>query len=140
MYNELFAERCYLRHAIALRPGDTVVDVGANIGLFALLVRLEVPDARILAIEPAPAAFARLAANAALHGDGWSALQTAVAAEVGSGWLTVYRDHSLLSTLQPDIAADRKLLCQMIGHSQGPLDDRARADIEHAIDEQLQAT
>ena len=51
-------------------PPGTYVDVGANIGLFCIRLRDLCPEAKILAYEPMPAAFAALERNAAdLDGD-----------------------------------------------------------------------
>jgi hypothetical protein len=36
LYHEIFDEECYLQHGLTLRPEDTVIDVGGNIGMFAL--------------------------------------------------------------------------------------------------------
>jgi hypothetical protein len=36
LYDEIWRDRSYLQHGVAIGPGDTVIDVGANIGLFAL--------------------------------------------------------------------------------------------------------
>ena len=52
----------YLQHDISIKPGDCVVDVGANIGLFALEAARR--GARVHAFEPMPATFAALQANA----------------------------------------------------------------------------
>ena len=43
------------------------VDIGANVGLFSLYVAATAPAARILAIEPEPGNFARLAFNIAAN-------------------------------------------------------------------------
>ena len=52
-----------------LRPGDTFVDVGANIGYFSVLAsRLVGPAGRVLAIEASRAFHDRLTQNAALNG------------------------------------------------------------------------
>jgi FkbM family methyltransferase len=54
----------YFRHGIAVRPGDTVFDVGANIGLFSLLVYEKCQqDVAVYAFEPIPAIFAALWEN-----------------------------------------------------------------------------
>ena len=52
----------YLQHGISIKPGDCVIDVGANIGLFALEAARR--GARVHAFEPMPATFAALQANA----------------------------------------------------------------------------
>ena len=47
-----------------LRPGDTVFDVGANVGYFSLLSNAIAPGAcRVFAFEPNPVAFGILTAN-----------------------------------------------------------------------------
>jgi FkbM family methyltransferase len=52
-----------------LAPGDTFVDVGANIGYFSLLAsRLVGPDGRVVAIEPSPQIFDALKHNLARNG------------------------------------------------------------------------
>lgn len=37
LYDEVYSEQQYTQHGIQLRPGDTVLDVGANIGMFSML-------------------------------------------------------------------------------------------------------
>jgi len=65
---ENLVRRDYLRNGIALRTGDTVVDIGANIGTFALLAASIVgPAGRVVAVEPAARTFARLEENARLN-------------------------------------------------------------------------
>jgi len=52
----------------AIQPGDTVLDVGANVGIFSVLAALLAgPEGRVVGFEPAPDNRARLAANLALN-------------------------------------------------------------------------
>jgi FkbM family methyltransferase len=52
-----------------VKPGDTVIDVGANIGYFTLLLaRLVGEKGRVIAIEPDPENFALLQKNVAANG------------------------------------------------------------------------
>ena len=51
----------------ALPPDAVVIDVGANIGGYALLLAHARPDIRILMVEPDPAMVARLRCNMALN-------------------------------------------------------------------------
>jgi len=32
IYNEIFKDGCYMKHGIQIKDGDTVVDIGANVG------------------------------------------------------------------------------------------------------------
>jgi FkbM family methyltransferase len=51
-----------------LRPGDSVIDVGANIGIYTLLAaRLVGPNGRVLSFEPSPESCRRLRENVALN-------------------------------------------------------------------------
>jgi FkbM family methyltransferase len=64
---EIFDDRVYHDHGIHLKNGDCIVDVGANIGMFVLLLNQILTDARVLAIEPIPATFRLLEINSQLH-------------------------------------------------------------------------
>lgn len=64
-----FAEAVPRLLCSALAPGDTAVDVGANIGTVALpLARAVGPSGRVYAFEPQRRAHALLGVNAALNG------------------------------------------------------------------------
>lgn len=64
-----------------LRPGDTFVDVGANIGYFSVLAAHRVgPGGQVIAIEPEPRNVQLLRANLARYGDGVKTTVTPVAA------------------------------------------------------------
>jgi FkbM family methyltransferase len=65
LYKDIFANRIYERGDVELRDGGTVVDAGANIGLFTLsLLAREIP-VRVLCFEPVPAIRACLELNLA---------------------------------------------------------------------------
>jgi FkbM family methyltransferase len=68
--DELFVEKVvvqreYLQHGLTLRPGDTVVDVGGNIGTFAVLAAQEA--ARVITLEPDATNVRLLRQNVALN-------------------------------------------------------------------------
>lgn len=56
-----------------LSPGDVFIDVGANVGLYALkAARLVGAGGRVVALEPGAEAYGHLAANLALNDFGWA--------------------------------------------------------------------
>ena len=66
---ENLIRRDYFGHGICLGAGETVVDIGANIGAFAVLAaKIVGPTGRVIAFEPVSTTFARLQANVALNG------------------------------------------------------------------------
>jgi len=75
-----------------LRPGDTFVDVGANVGVYTLLAAA-VPGVRCVAFEPSTQSWTRLVENIRLNGlTEVDARRAAVGAESGEAAITVGRD------------------------------------------------
>jgi len=48
--------------------GDTLFDIGANVGIYAILAAAQSPAGTVVAVEPMAATFARLCDNALLNG------------------------------------------------------------------------
>ncbi len=73
-----------------IRAGDTVVDVGANVGLWALgAARLAGPNGRVVAFEPVPRTHARLIRNVELNNASTVIVEQVALADV-SGGVTLY--------------------------------------------------
>ncbi|MBD9653119.1 FkbM family methyltransferase [Ensifer sp. ENS09] len=53
LYKEIFIDNVYLPPFMTFGNG-TIIDVGANIGLFSIFMALKFPQARILSFEPSP--------------------------------------------------------------------------------------
>jgi FkbM family methyltransferase len=54
IYREIITERVYEREGIEVADGATIVDAGANIGLFTLSILAQHRPARLLCFEPVP--------------------------------------------------------------------------------------
>ena len=67
LYAEIFFPETYLRHGIEFIDHDCIFDVGANIGLFSLLVYSKHRNVHLYAFEPAPSTFETLNINVNLH-------------------------------------------------------------------------
>lgn len=93
----------YLQHGIEVREGETVMDVGANIGLFGIRIAQRYPESRVFAFEPTPPIHEVLEANAGRHGDTrLTALNVALGEAEGSLDLTYYPNSPALSTAHPE--------------------------------------
>ncbi len=60
---EIFEERTYLRHGITVGPGDTVLDVGANVGVAAAFFAEECGAGSVHSFEPVGPVFEMLVKN-----------------------------------------------------------------------------
>ncbi|MFJ6694634.1 FkbM family methyltransferase [Streptomyces sp. NPDC091272] len=67
LYEEIFVQQAYLPEGMTLPEGATVIDVGANIGMYSLFVHTMFPTAKVYAFEPMPPVLEKLSANLAAH-------------------------------------------------------------------------
>ncbi|MGW3991333.1 FkbM family methyltransferase [Streptomyces sp. NPDC004830] len=126
-YEDIFEHRTYAKHGITLAPGATVVDVGANIGLFTLFAHYEAPDVRVFAFEPAPPMFELLSRNVAEHGVNATLVNIGVSDSDTQATFTFYPRSSGMSSFHPDDAEERHNLSTIIANQH-----RAHADAEVA--------
>ncbi len=90
-----------------LRPGDVVIDGGANIGLFTLMAAGRVGgDGHVVACEPSPTTMALLRENVAFNGYGWVDLrEVALAERPGRLQMRVFGAGSGHSSFAPEDSA-----------------------------------
>jgi amino acid adenylation domain-containing protein/FkbM family methyltransferase len=142
-FREVFERKVYFRHGIRLPPRGTVLDVGANIGLFALHAADQAGgDARVIAIEPAPALVSALKRNTVSLGERIKILDVGLGAHDGTAAFTFYPALTGMSSFFPDQSRDRQLLAGLIANERAadPSLDRALADDEQAyLDSRLDA-
>jgi FkbM family methyltransferase len=90
----------------SLRPGDLFIDIGANVGSYA--VWAAELGAEVVALEPADDTFRLLQENAALNGYPIRAIRAAAGASSGTARFTSGRD--CVNCLDPDGAAETAVL------------------------------
>ena len=89
----------YFQHGVSIKDGDTVMDVGANIGIFGIRACQRYPNVKVYAFEPIPDIFEVLNANAKKFGkDRFFPLQYGVSEEEGSATFTYFPRSPALST------------------------------------------
>ncbi len=109
-YEDIFEKRIYHRHNIVLDDVETVFDVGANIGMFALFIGRFCPRAKIYSCEAAPPIFSILSHNASSHGLRAELFNVAVTDREGEAELTFYPRSSGMSSIYADREAERRAL------------------------------
>lgn len=107
LYQEIFEEQTYLKHGIRLQDGATVVDIGANIGMFSLFVLSRCAEPTIYAFEPAPQVYDLLTANCKAYGSRVHPLNLGVSDRAKSAPFTFYERSSVFSGFHADDGEDR---------------------------------
>ncbi|MGW7754508.1 FkbM family methyltransferase [Streptomyces violaceusniger] len=109
LYRDIFLERCYMQHSIALEPGMVVFDVGSNVGLSVLFFDQECPGMTFYAFEPAPVPFAALKENIERHHIAARAMPYALSNASGEAEMTYYPEATVMSGLYADAAVEAAL-------------------------------
>ena len=137
VYTEIFGDRCYMKHGITLQPGDTVIDIGANIGLFSLFVQQEAPGARIYAFEPSPTAFRALHCNADLYLPNAKVFNCGIADAAQSATFTFYQNSSVFSGFHAEAEADHTAIRTVVENMvrKGQKSTLDPADLAAIVDE-----
>jgi FkbM family methyltransferase len=103
-FYETLIRNSYLSQGQQLRPGDTVIDIGANIGCFSVLAsRLVGPTGRVIAVEPEQSTFESLRRNLRLNRcENVDARRLAIGGSSGSVDLHV-SDTALFSSIYTEV-------------------------------------
>jgi FkbH-like protein/FkbM family methyltransferase len=116
LYQEIFRDECYFRHGIQISDGDTVVDIGANIGLFSLFVLNRCQNARIYAFEPSPVVCELLKANCEAYGQNVHVFQCGVSDKPKSAEFTFYDSSSVFSGFHANATEDKQAIAAIVGN------------------------
>jgi FkbM family methyltransferase len=142
LFQEIIVRSCYTpRWFYRASPGDTVVDLGANIGMFALSVAWGVQGLRCHCFEPAAAARERLLGNVNVNqlGDRVRVYPYAIASTTGSANLnaaasSIHRSFYSNSMTKADAGEVVESLClgEAISRANADRIDLLKVDIEGA--------
>lgn len=109
----------YLMAVQGLGSGALIADVGAHYGLAAIFFADHVPNARILAFEPAPPTFECLRENLSRHVPGGRPFRYALGARSGNRELTYSPVAPCVSTIHVDNVDDRRTIEAIITNTGG---------------------
>lgn len=114
LYQEIFVDHCYLQHGVHLPEGALVLDVGANIGMFALYVAAVCPTAIVHSFEPAPELAELLRINLALYAPNVRSYNYGIGDTDGKREFTFYPNSSVFSGFRTDRDGDRSAVAAVI--------------------------
>ncbi|MBV9108187.1 MAG: FkbM family methyltransferase, partial [Gemmatimonadetes bacterium] len=109
-YHDVFEKRIYLRNGLALRDGDTVFDVGGNIGTTTLFFHSLGRRIESFTFEPAPRLFEILRANSARYAPRAKLFDFGISDREGWADFTFYPGSPGMSTFHPRLEEERETL------------------------------
>jgi hypothetical protein len=96
-YKEIFEDKIYFQHGIELCDGDSVFDVGANIGLFTIFVQERYENVKTFSFEPSPEVFPLLRMNITKYGKRATAYPFGLSDKEQQATFTYYPAYSIMS-------------------------------------------
>ncbi len=105
LFHEIFIDKVYNPKGYEIHEGDTIIDIGGNIGMFAVFVATRQPDVRVFSFEPFPSNAAYFTKNTGHKKlTGIKLQEKAVTGKPGTRFLNisdVWSSHSLGSNGNP---------------------------------------
>lgn len=124
VYYEVFKEETYLKHGIKINKGDTIVDIGANIGMATLFFSLNFQDIKVYSFEPIPAIFECLKANVSLYNVNAKIFNCGISNKSQEVIFKYYPNNTVLSGYYGDLGEEKQSVrsylineANQIGHS-----------------------
>ncbi|WP_116122449.1 amino acid adenylation domain-containing protein [Paraburkholderia sp. BL6669N2] len=115
LWQEIYGQRAYHPDTIRYAHGDTIVDVGANVGVFSRFALDITGGCRLIAIEPADELFQCLRSNLAARSSGVTLLKLGCRREDSEATTFFYFPRvPAMSSFRPDSARDRSLLEELL--------------------------
>jgi len=106
---EVFDAKIYSENGICLNEGDCIVDVGANIGFFILLLNQQLKAATVYGFEPIPATFDLLKINTEKHNHlDLKLFRCGLSKAVGKASFHFFPLTSIASTMYPQSSSEYK--------------------------------
>jgi len=104
---EIFDGKIYAANGISVAEGDCIVDIGANIGFFILLLNQQLKSATVYGFEPIPATFELLKINTAKHNHlDLKLFQCGLSKAVGKATFHHFPLTSIASTMYPQSSSE----------------------------------
>ena len=138
VYQEIFADRSYLKHGITINDGDTIVDIGANIGLFTLFCNQQAKDTTIYCFDPSPPIFEMLETNVKLYGADVRPFNIGISDKTKTAEFTFYKKSSVFSSFNADAEDDTAAVAAVVENMLGGAGITDKAEVEKFVAEMME--
>ena len=135
VYKEIFEDKVYLKHGISLKDGDTVIDIGANIGLFTLFVNQLIKNAEIYSFEPSPVVYELLKINSTIYGANIKTFNVGVSDKKKTARFNFYNRSSVFSGFNADEVEDKKAIQAVVRNMLNAISITNPGDLEEYVEE-----
>lgn len=119
LWMEVFVEHAYRHPSLNYSPGATVIDVGANIGVFSRYAIQETGSCRLVAIEPAMDLYNCLKHNLSGLVSNIDLLQLGCGEKDDEATFFYFPQVPAMSSFRPDPPADAALLAALLANHDG---------------------
>ncbi len=132
-YEEIFTHRIYTGDDIQYPRDAVVLDVGANIGMYAVFIAHHLPDARVVSFEPVDSIRERLQRNVSRYAPNAIVLPFGLAHEEGRVEFTSYKGYSMMSSRSEDAhpEEERESIKRFLKNSAEAGDENAALMLQH---------
>lgn len=110
LYKDIFENNAYLKFGIEIPKDACVLDVGANIGMFAMFIKQQNQEATVYSFEPNPIVFEKLQSNINKYEVKGKALNYGLAEADKIAEFTFYPKFSFLSGLYADDEENKEMV------------------------------
>ena len=114
LYREIVIDKAYKRYDIVLQDNDTVLDIGANIGMFTMFAAQQADNIKVVSIEPSPAVLPILRANAAMYAPDSIVIGAGASDKKSEAEFTAYKKSSVFSSFSANADDDHDAIAQII--------------------------
>lgn len=119
LYREMFEVQAYYKHGLSIKDGDTVFDVGSNIGLFTLSTHFRANNLQFFCFEPGPEVHATLCGNIALHDVQAHTFECGLGQTQAEKTYTYYPGFAHLSGLYADQEEELEVVRSFVAQQEG---------------------
>ncbi len=129
VFHEVVLDNIYFKAPISMKDGDTIIDIGAHIGMFSLVAAKSARGVTVHAIEPGPDNLRILKENMALNGLSNVFMHNfAVHASDGAASLTVASAEGALNTLEREMLPKIRVKTELVKARTVSLDSFIKAN------------